>query len=340
MFDVCGIEAANKPVPTCKNHYNVLATSSLEEFQLLSPGSGHGPIHIHMGGVYGGCKEAYANFTERWRDVIYANITDEQIIAAGYQLSEWKWGNVSPAKALLEAEVIGEYYHFYRALWRSHICDNDGTPALLVCPESCDADVPVEDCKCQVDLLVDGETTWQNVFSCIIKDYNISDYHMLMPDEMLEDLTNWISTTPIVEGEMVGSGSTADIVFWITHPVIERLLSAKRLSTVNQMGGVNFTKWSSSDEEWQEYSYYSFEAGEYSWHPEAYRCTGHAADDPVLPKQLPLPENIRGIADLDGDSIISNYEYYLAIDPNNPDGNDYVFDHFQWDHCDGVNVAA
>ena len=39
-------------------------------------------------------------------------------------------------------------------------------------------------------------------------------------------------------------------------------------------------------------------------------------------------------ADHDGDGEISNWEYYIALDPNDPDANDYVFDHFRWDHCD------
>jgi hypothetical protein len=38
--------------------------------------------------------------------------------------------------------------------------------------------------------------------------------------------------------------------------------------------------------------------------------------------------------DSDGNGIVSNWEYYNAIDPKNMDGLDYVFDTFTWSHCD------
>jgi hypothetical protein len=43
---------------------------------------------------------------------------------------------------------------------------------------------------------------------------------------------------------------------------------------------------------------------------------------------------LRRFADTNGDKVISNWEFFLALDPNNIDGNDYVFDNFDWEHCE------
>ena len=60
---------------------------------------------------------------------------------------------------MVETAVIGEYFHIYRSFWRSHMCAVDGQPHYLVCPETCDADLPFEECTCQVDALVNGTFT-------------------------------------------------------------------------------------------------------------------------------------------------------------------------------------
>lgn len=63
---------------------------------------------------------------------------------------------------------------------------------------------------------------------------------------------------------------------------------------------------------------------------------GHAAGDAALPSRLPYTDAIlAGGADRDGDGQISNWEFYQALNPNNLLANDYVFDHFEWTHCEG-----
>ena len=42
---------------------------------------------------------------------------------------------------------------------------------------------------------------------------------------------------------------------------------------------------------------------------------------------------IKNVIDIDGDGVESNWEFFIAMDPNNMYGNDYVWDHFDWDHC-------
>jgi hypothetical protein len=39
------------------------------------------------------------------------------------------------------------------------------------------------------------------------------------------------------------------------------------------------------------------------------------------------------VADLDGNGVVSNWELYTILDPTNVNGADYVFDHFNWEHC-------
>jgi hypothetical protein len=44
-----------------------------------------------------------------------------------------------------------------------------------------------------------------------------------------------------------------------------------------------------SEEDWLEYSYYTFPRGKNPYFSDANTCIGHAADDPVLPQQYDLP---------------------------------------------------
>lgn len=116
-----------------------------------------------------------------------------------------------------------------------------------------------------VDVSV-GETEWQNLFPCVLNSASNQDFfNKTMPQEMLEDLVRFIATSSVLEGEMIESASTADPLFWLIHPVIERLVSAKRISTVSTMGSKTFSKWDSlSESDWLEYSYYNLPAGKIS----------------------------------------------------------------------------
>jgi hypothetical protein len=46
-----------------------------------------------------------------------------------------------------------------------------------------------------------------------------------------------------------------------------------------------------------------------------------------------LLDAIKAAIDANGDGLESNWEFFVAMDPNNMYGNDYVWDHFNWDHC-------
>jgi Common central domain of tyrosinase len=370
MFEMCGLEASHKKVPTCLSHYNVLNSSSLAEFQMLSPSDGHGPVHIQTGGMYGGCAKAYNEFNEKWSTLLDEDFTAEQIALIGapygFDSSNWGYSLTASRRSMLEKTVMGEYFHIYRAFWRSHMCAIDAKPGYLECPDECDAaslytgTAPIDadtdftpemaqeiidKCGCSVNKLLTGATTWQNLYPCVVTDLKRDMFNAMFPQEMLKDMVTFIATNNILHGDMIESSSPADIIFWLIHPGIDRMLTAKRLPTESVMGDVQYMKWNvvdGSKEEWLDYSPYTLEAGDNLYFTEAYKCVGHAATDEVLSVKLPLTDAVLAAAlEVDkgehgnNDGEISNWEYFIAVDPNNVDGNDYVFDHFQWDHCKG-----
>ena len=332
LFDVCGVEPKNKRIPDCQTHYDLVQSATLGDFQTLSPSDGHGTMHVHLGGMGGGCISAYQNFSNTWSSLLDATMTPEEIMSHGFSIDEWTWGTSAPRRAILETKVMGEYFHIYRSLWRSHMCAVDGTPNLLVCPDSCDDSVDPIECKCQVETLVNGTTTWENIYGCVLSEHNQALFEKVFPTSFIEDMVILAATMPSVEGEMLESASPADILFWVIHPTIERVLAAKRLGASFAQQSVE--PWSETDDQWYSYSYYSLAENENSYWPEEYTCSGHDAADPVLPSTLPLLDGFLEKADSDGDGIVSNWEYYKAIDPNDTEGLDYVFDTFSWSHCD------
>ena len=333
LFDVCGVEPKNKRIPSCQTHFDIINVTSLTDFQILSPNDGHGTVHVHLGGMGGECIETYKNFTDTWSDLLDAEMTADEIMSHGYSMDEWEWGTQGARRTMLENMVMGEYFHVYKSLWRSHMCSRDGTPNLLVCPENCDE---TEECKCQVETLVNGTTDWENVYDCILSGHSQQVFNKIFPEEFIIDMVYMLSTMSSVEGEMLESSSPIDILFWVIHPTIERLLAAKRVDAYVEYGGTPIYKWPTIDgsqETWYSFSYFSLEENENAYWPEAYTCTGHGSSDPALPSSLPWLDGFEEFADTDGDGIVTNWEYYIAINPNNGDGLDYIFDNFEWEHC-------
>lgn len=338
LFDICGVEAKNKRIPSCQTHFDIINVTTLSEFQILSPNDGHGTVHVQLGGMGGECIEAYQNFTETWSSLLDAEMTAEEIMSHGYSMDEWEWGTQGPRRTMLENMVMGEYFHVYKSLWRSHMCSRDGSPNLLVCPENCDGS---QECKCQVESLVNGTTDWENVYDCILSGRSQMVFNKIFPEEFIIDMVYLLSTMSSIEGEMLESSSPIDILFWVIHPTIERLLAAKRVDAYVDYGGTPIYRWPTIDgsqETWYSFSYFSLEENENAYWPEAYTCVGHDATDSVLPASLPLLDGFSEFADTDGDGIITNWEYYIAINPNNGDGLDYIFDNFEWSHCSTLST--
>ena len=87
------------------------------------------------------------------------------------------------------------------------------------------------------------------------------------------------------------------------------------------MNGHAFTQWPTSgkNESWLRYSYYDLSRKQNPFMKAAYLCYGHSDTDQVLSTMLPLTEVLEQSGDLDGDGVITNMEFFQALDPNLPD---------------------
>ena len=346
-FDTCGVEAKNKNIPDCHDHFAVMNTTILGKFQTLSPSDGHGPMHVQVGGIYGPCVDAYHNFYAKWQDLLESPVTEADIVSLGYKAVNWEWGYESPRRMMLHKIIYGEYFHIYRMLWRSHICSRNQTRQLLQCPDCTGADgnppIPKEQCVCTVPGLDDGTTDWLDVYGCVVNSNKKAMFSTFFPQDFLQELTVMIATTTIQEGDMLESASPADVTFWLIHPTIERQLAAKRLKDSSiTFGNVPFNRWPTidgSEETWLEASTYNFEAGTNAGYPEGNHCVGHGADDVAMASDLPWLPGFKEVADSNKDGMVTNWEYYIATDPNIGYAQDYVFDNFVWTHCEDNSMV-
>ena len=60
----------------------------------------------------------------------------------------------------------------------------------------------IEQCPCTVTKLVDGSTTWQNVYPCVVATTKQAVFNAVMPPELLEDMVNMIAKNPLLHGDM------------------------------------------------------------------------------------------------------------------------------------------
>ena len=60
-----------------------------------------------IGGVWGGCTDAYIAFSEKWATVLDANITYSEIESNNYTADSWKWGTVAPRRVMVRKAPSG-----------------------------------------------------------------------------------------------------------------------------------------------------------------------------------------------------------------------------------------
>jgi len=292
--------------PECTDYIDVLNYDTWIEFGMNIANGAHGPIHGMLGGA--------------WRP-------DYTFEKAERQLGKTK------AKLLVEMSVSS-----YPQFWRSGIvtcpeyCTMDTSPELCQCgcsqmndthtpvdingtmtEQDVDWDSYVKTAEAEYKTLEDTgvlehfarkdikETTIKRIYD----DDDVS-YEWVGADlETSVQTTHWFYTmvcNPGLTGDILGSGSPVDPIFWLIHPTVDRLWQWKRLST---SCGYNYS-WPSGT------SIYG-------------NCWGHDKDD-VL--------DFTGLGDgetPDG-SKYSNSDIYEIMDPN--DGKvPYIYDDFKWDHC-------
>ena len=74
---------------------------------------------------------------------------------------------------------------------------------------------------------------------------------------------------------------------------------------------------------WTTYSYYS---------SDSYTCEGHDEDSPVL-GNVPMLEWIERQYPTGQGGDMTNMEFYYATDPTKFESVDYIYEHFDWEHC-------
>ena len=80
----------------------------------------------------------------------------------------------------------------------------------------------------------------------------------LASKEMRKDLITTFCSAGVKEGEMLESASPSDPLFWMIHPLLDRMLVAKRLAAVNNMHFGTFGRFKGfEDETWLDYSAYT-----------------------------------------------------------------------------------
>ena len=215
-------------------------------FQVLAPGLGHGPMHVNLGGVWGGCTDAMKAFYERNAEELDKPLTDlkaQRLVAEktgtdpfwlsrgvdGTYDDDRLFGNWT-LRDIVRGFVHEEYYHFYRMLWRSQTCALDGAPHALRC--SC---AGPNDCSCMCDGADDPATfNWTNIEPCIYEGggtpFKDQVVKKVMSEAARRDLVTTVCTASAYEGELLESASPSDPIFWMIHPAIDRMLSAKRLA--------------------------------------------------------------------------------------------------------------
>ena len=203
-------------------------------------------MHVNLGGVWGGCTDAMKAFYERNAEELDKPLTDlkaQRLVAEktgtdpfwlsrgvdGTYDDDRLFGNWT-LRDIVRGFVHEEYYHFYRMLWRSQTCALDGAPHALRC--SC---AGPNDCSCMCDGADDPATfNWTNIEPCIYEGggtpFKDQVVKKVMSEAARRDLVTTVCTASAYEGELLESASPSDPIFWMIHPAIDRMLSAKRLA--------------------------------------------------------------------------------------------------------------
>lgn len=345
MSSICGLEPTNKKIPDCAAHQLLANESALETFMLLLPGVGHGPMHVNTGGVFGECEQQFNDFYAQYHDYLSTNVTigpGEEVMPEDFEIPDYDAMDddktpyvdyeVYSKLDLFQEKIHREFFHMYRMLWRSQTCAKDGEPLHLDCPETCGLETDQSECLCTClgSLDDDGNDAkdfdWENVEPCMYASNKTKTLmHEILSEEMREDMTRMVCTAGAKEGQQLESASPLDIVFWMIHPVLDRLATAKRLATAGAVipfgSGMGYVSPFSS-EEWVEYSYYS---------TDDYKCPGHGRNDLVLsgiPMLQWIEKQVPG-----GNANMTNWDFYAATDPAEFERVDYIYDNFLWDHC-------
>lgn len=197
-------------------------------------------------------------------------------------------------------------FYTLKSAWRVHIVD---------CPDYCAADTPQDECKCHCPG-IDDLATSKKVFKELLLGLNLGtiiDLNAYDHDSIVKML-KMLCTTGTIPGDQLEAASPVDITFWPIHPTIERLYQWKKLQA-------NFISelWSSP-------------AG-MTKYCQLGDCEGHHGYD-ILPYVIQAKNPVSGKFEY---MQLTNYELLSAANPalgQLP----YIYDTFQWEHCEEMGV--
>lgn len=264
MSDVCGKEPLNKPIPSCQVHAMLINNTKLSSILMTIAGWGHGTMHVNTGGVFGECTGAMAELYSKHeellsREVSMSSLSDE--IEEKLDINpQWKDTNEFPLSDFVTDAFHLEYFHIYRTLYRSQTCAADGLAKALECPESCPIGASAADCKCKCKGVDSEDFDWKNLEPCFyMQDKTKWIAEAALSEEFRKDLVTTFCSAGVIEGEQLESASPMDIVFWMIHPILDKLVVAKRLA--DQPGGITMGNYGKitplEDDSWLEFSSYS-----------------------------------------------------------------------------------
>jgi hypothetical protein len=135
----------------------------------------------------------------------------------------------------------------------------------LECPKECKMDTPVQDCKCKCKGVDEEDFDWENIEPCFYMQNKTKWISQTaLPVEFRKDLVKTVCSAGVLEGEQLESASPLDIIFWMIHPVLDRLVAAKRLATQVKDNNIEFGAYGKvvplKDESWYTFSSYDTNA--------------------------------------------------------------------------------
>ena len=200
---------------------------------------------------------------------------------------------------------------------------------LLTPPEYCSDDTPQSQCHtvCSTNPDDPGEveemmTIMMSLASHLSKTgvpVNV-DWIASLDEFKARELVRVLCTTPFSPGEQLEAGSPIDVSFWPIHPTMDRLLQYKRLAKPF----VNGT-WARPHANPDPMAPDATQYCEYR----KYGCSGHHPWDITASKARALNETTGHFEE----RWLTNGELFHIMNPNEYYMH-YVYDNFEWSHCD------
>ena len=198
-------------------------------------------------------------------------------------------------------------------MWRSHFVEM---------PDFCSDDTPQNACH----LICTGNATDATFGAEVFADGGTFGQWVLdLEPAKYAAVLEVLCTTPWSPGEQMESASPADVSFWPIHPTMDRLLQYKRLAKPFVNGS-----WAKVGADPDPFSPFATEYCEYH----KYGCSGHHAYDLTVSATRVYDEASGAFVE----RWLTNGELFHMMNPNSYYMH-YVYDTFEWEHCDGTSYA-